>query len=407
MSNRKLKGLSFFSGAMGLDIGLEKSGVETLLACEIDKSCKLTISKNKPNLPLIGDVRDYSSKEIRKIAGLSPKEQIDVIFGGPPCQAFSSAGKRQGFEDERGNVFLTFVDHILNLKPKFVVLENVRGLLSSPLKHRPHNLRGEGFSPLTFDEQNGGALFYILGLLKSGGYGVSFNLYNSANFGSPQKRERVIIICSRDGTKLPFLQPTHSENGEFDLPKWVTVRQSFKKLNVKKHHFVTFPEKRIRYYKMLKSGQNWRNLPKELQEEALGASYYAGGGKTGFLRRLDWDKPSPTLVTHPAMPATDLAHPEENRPLSVEEYKCLQEFPENWDIEGNLISQYKQLGNAVPVSLGKAIGKLLSEHVNNKCVETYPNFTYSRYKNTNHIMWEKEFLNNNQHKDVQMKLGLG
>ena len=99
-------------------------------------------------------------------------------------------------------------------------------------------------------------------------------------------------------------------------------------------------------------------MPQKLQKEALGNSYYAGGGKTGFLRRLAWDKPAPTLVTDPSMPATDLAHPELNRPLSIEEYKRVQEFPDDWKLAGNLRYQYKQIGNAVPPLVAKTFGKI-------------------------------------------------
>ena len=99
-----------------------------------------------------------------------------------------------------------------------------------------------------------------------------------------------------------------------------------------KHQHLNFPKNRLKYYKKLKAGQNWRNLSIPLQKEALGKSYFSGGGKTGFLRRLDWNKPSPTLVTDPMMPATDLAHPTQDRPLSIEEYKRIQEFPDNWKL---------------------------------------------------------------------------
>ncbi|MBF6682394.1 DNA cytosine methyltransferase, partial [Acinetobacter baumannii] len=130
------------------------------------------------------------------------------------------------------------------------------------------------------------------------------------------------------------LTPTHSEDGAQGLPAWRTVRQALEGLN--NHNHLNFPEKRLRFYRLLKAGQNWRNLPEDQQREALGKSYFAGGGKTGFLRRLAWDKPSPTLVTHPAMPATDLAHPEADRPLSIEEYKRIQEFPDDWQLAGPL-----------------------------------------------------------------------
>jgi DNA (cytosine-5)-methyltransferase 1 len=387
-----LKALSFFSGCMGLDLGLEREGIEVILACEIDKSARKTIETNKPDIALIGDIRDYSASEIREKAGLTSQEDIDVIFGGPPCQAFSSAGKRQGFNDERGNVFLTFINLIIELRPKFAVIENVRGLLSAPMLHRPHEMRSVNHSPLSQDEQRGGALLYIIHQLKAAGYGISFNLYNAANFGSPQTRERIVITCSREGEKLPYLTPTHSEKGLYGLPKWRSIKEAFAGLSENGHHFVKFPEKRLKYYRLLKSGQYWRDLPLELHQEALGASYYAGGGKTGFYRRLAWDKPSPTLVTHPAMPATDLAHPEADRPLSIEEYKRIQEFPDDWMIEGSLSDQYRQVGNAVPYSLGRAIGRMLVNHLNGLEPKTYENFPYSRYLNTDDVSWESDIL---------------
>jgi DNA (cytosine-5)-methyltransferase 1 len=396
--------LSFFSGAMGLDLGLEKAGFETVLCCEIDNSCRKTILKNKPEIALIGDIRNHSSKEIRKAAGLTDLDEIDLIVGGPPCQAFSTAGKRNSFEDERGNVFLTFLDRIIELNPKFAIIENVRGILSAPLKHRPHSKRGVTQLPLNKKEQNGGALNHILERLKKAGYGVCFNLYNSANFGTPQKRERVIIICSRDGHKLPYLTPTHSERGDFGLPKWITFKEAVKNLPSNGHHHLEFPEKRLRYYRILKPGEYWRDLPEGLQKEALGKSYFSGGGKTGFLRRLAWNKPSPTLVTHPAMPATDLAHPTENRPLSIEEYKRIQEFPDDWEIEGSLIDQYKQVGNAVPSSLGLAVGKLILNYMNGKKSKSFEHFSFSRYTNTDEINWEKDFRKRRHQSNQQLKL---
>jgi DNA (cytosine-5)-methyltransferase 1 len=219
---------------------------------------------------------------------------------------------------------------------------------------------------------------------------VSFNLYNAANFGAPQKRERVVIVCSRDGRKLPYLTPTHSETGEFGLPKWKTVRDALRGLPKTGHEFVKFPEKRLRFYRMLKPGQYWKDLPEHLHKEALGGAYLAQGGKTGFLRRLPWDEPSFTLVTHPAMPATDLAHPTEDRPLSVQEYKRLQEFPDDWVVAGTIIDQYRQIGNAVPSSLGAAIGHLIVSDIKKTKVKDVPEFPYSRYKFTDEDSWEDE-----------------
>lgn len=383
-----IKALSFFSGAMGLDLGLERAGIEVLLTCEQDKACRATIQANRPEIALLGDINKYDAASVRAAAGLAPNENIHLVAGGPPCQAFSSAGQRKGFEDARGNVFLKYIELGLQLRPEYLVIENVRGLLSAPLRHRPHSERGKGSPPLTREEQPGGALAHILDVLECAGYGVSFNLYNAANFGSPQIRERVIIIASREGKQLPFLQPTHAQNGGggADLKKWRSFRDAVDGLTGAAE-YVRFPEKRLKYYRKLTEGQNWKDLPVRLQKEALGKSYHSGGGKTGFLRRLAWDRPSPTLVTHPAMPATDLCHPKEDRPLSIQEYMRIQEFPDNWQLAGSLVDRYRQIGNAVPLSLGYALGKLLMQSLRNELPAANSEFQHSRYAMTDHVAW--------------------
>lgn len=387
----ELLGMSFFSGALGLDLGLEQAGITTVLAAEIDPAARATIVANRPNLALVGDIRDYTANDLRRLAGIGNR-QIDVAFGGPPCQAFSTAGKRLGFDDERGNVALKFIDLILELQPRYIVIENVRGLMSAPLRHRPHNQRGLGFPPLTAEEQPGGALTQLLHLITEGGYTPSFNLYNSANYGAPQIRERLVIIAARGASRVPYLHPTHAEDGGFGLPPWITLRSALARCpdSDAEHTFVTFPEKRLRFYRMLKPGQNWRDLPSNLQEEAMGASFHAGGGRTGFYRRLAWDEPAPTLVTHPAMPATDLCHPTKDRPLSVEEYKAIQVFPDEWTIAGNKIDQYRQLGNAVPIPLGRAVGRTLINHMSGTCEDEIRGFPYSRYRGTSDIEWRSQ-----------------
>ena len=386
-SKNDFKVLSFFSGAMGLDIGLHKVGFKTLLACEIDKASRKTILTNNPDIGLIGDIRDYSTKQILEYAGLKSKKEVDLIVGGPPCQAFSSAGKRMGLADDRGNVFLKFIEVIESIKPKFAVIENVRGLLSADFGI---DLKAgeEEWLPEELKELKGATMFYIYNRLRAAGYQLSFNLYNSANYGTPQIRERVIVVCSRVNESVPYLEPTNSENEEFGLPRWNVLKQALHNLNGNNVDFIKFPEKRLKYYRILKAGQNWRDLTEEMQKEALGKSYYLGGGKTGFFRRLSWDRPSPTLVTHPAMPATDLGHPVEDRPLSVLEYKRIQEFPDNWEICGSLINRYKQIGNAVPVSVGEAIGKLIIALNDKQEIKQLQGFKYSRYKKTS----DKEFI---------------
>jgi DNA (cytosine-5)-methyltransferase 1 len=181
------------------------------------------------------------------------------------------------------------------------------------------------------------------------------------------------------------------------------VREAFTGLENIDHHHVNFPEKRLKFYRMLDQGQYWKHLPEKLQKEAMGASYFAGGGKTGFFRRLAWDKPSPTLVTHPAIPATDLCHPEKDRPLSIEEYKRIQQFPDDWKIAGTLVDQYRQVGNAVPVGLGEAIGRLVVSLLQKKKSTQVAGFNYSRYVATDEMSWEKEF---HGRRDGQAQLSL-
>ena len=109
---KELTSLSFFSGCLGLDLGLEKAGIHQILACDFDKHCRNTIKLNRPDLPVIDDLNNYEAEDIRKIAGLRKKQRPTLIVGEPPCQAFSTAGKRQAFKDPRGNVFLKYVQLI-------------------------------------------------------------------------------------------------------------------------------------------------------------------------------------------------------------------------------------------------------------------------------------------------------
>lgn len=377
-----LQVLSFFSGAMGLDQGLERAGMSTLMACESDKASRLTIKANKPKLPVIGNIWHYDAQTIRALAGLDVDESPDVIAGGPPCQAFSTAGSRRGLDDTRGNVFMHFLQLITELTPRYAIIENVRGLLSMPVSPSsvPTDTLAQYGEPAAFSGKNG-VIRLVVRTLESAGYSVSFNLYNAANFGSAQVRERVVIIAALGSSRVPYLMPTHSSDEHHGLPPWRTLRDVAGDLPTD-GSYVEFPETRLKYFKLLSEGENWRSLPQDVQVEAMGKSYYLGGGKTGFYRRLSWDKPAPTLVTHPAMPATDLCHPTLLRPLSVEEYRRIQDFPDHWELAGSVIDQYRQIGNAVPVRLAEAIGRAIVAHSSGSHEEPPFGFPFSRYRGT-------------------------
>jgi DNA (cytosine-5)-methyltransferase 1 len=352
--------LSMFSGAMGLDLGLEQHGFCVRVAVENNRAAVETIKQNRPDIAVIDrSIADVCTDEILKEAKLKASE-IVLISAGPCCQSFSTAGKRHSIADPRGNLFYDFCRVVREVRPRFFVMENVKGLLSAAVKHRPLNERGAGFPPLTKEEQLGSALKLIRAELAKLNYHVIFDVLNAADFGVPQKRLRVIFIGSRDGEEIRLPRPTHADPKEAIKKKllpWVTLRKGLR--GVVSKEWAEFSEQRLAMLKMLKPGQNWRDLPEHLHRDALGAAADSWGGRGGFCRRLAWNEPAPTLTTAPDGRATTLCHPRKDRPLSVEEYAVLQQFPTIWQFSGSIHQKYMQIGNAVPIGLGAAIGKEL------------------------------------------------
>ncbi len=368
--------LSLFSGALGLDLGLERAGWECVGFNEFDPVACATIRKNRPGVRLFeGDIRGLTAFQVCSELGVRVGE-LDAVVGGPPCQAFSTAGKRQGLNDARGNVFLHFVDLALDLKPRVVLIENVRGLLSAALLHRVHEERGVGFPALSDSEKPGGALQEILNRFQAAGYGVSFRLYDTSLYGVPQVRERLVLVAERNGRIMPHIPAVSGV---------VTVREALSGLG-DEHDFVPVRSRALPYLPFIKPGENWRVLSPEQAHAAMGNAYFSGGGRTGFMRRLAWDKPSPTLLTLPNMPATLLGHPEELRPLSVQEYKRLQTFPDDWYVCGKTTDQYRQIGNAVPVEFARRVGVHVSDWLSGKRMVRAVAAT-SRYLGTDESAW--------------------
>ena len=360
--------ISLFAGAFGLDLGIEQAGFNTISVVEKDRDATKTIALNRPHLQesaVPREIEKVNTQDLLAEGGrvlkldraLHPGE-VDLVTGGPPCQPFSTAGKRGSVMDPRGSLFMEFIRIVKEVQPRFFLMENVRGLLSAPIRHRPINQRGKNYPPLEADEMPGAALNVVLTEMKKLGYSVVYNLLEAADYGVPQNRERVIFIGSRDGETATFPLPKYCQNGK-TLPKWRTLRDALTDLVDPELEFIAYSESRLKYLKLLKTGQNWRDLPAELIKEAMGGAYNSGGGKVGFYRRLSWDKPSPTVTTSPHQKATDMCHPVELRPLSVRECAKLQTFPDDWIFYGSVTSKYKQIGNAVPVLLAKEIGSYI------------------------------------------------
>lgn len=376
MAKKQLKAISLFSGAMGLDLGLEQAGFDILACVENEKKCVETIAHNRPDVKLYPeDINNVDPLLILKDLGLRPG-QVDLVAGGPPCQAFSTAGRRRSLDDFRGNVIVRFLDYVKAIQPRYFILENVRGLLSAKLANTPPEY--EEYKDV--ENAPGSVVWFLNSEFRKLGYKVSFSLFDASLYGVPQRRERVIIFGARSDEEIEIPQPITAHK-----PK--TVREAIGDIQSKEHNYIELSEKAKKYLSLLKSGQHWKNLPLDIQMEAMGKSYHLQGGKTGFYRRLDWDKPSPTLVTHPTMPATMLAHPEEMRPLSIQEYARIQMFPDDWRFSGKPINIYKQIGNAVPVGLGLMAGQAIIRHMDKQQVKALALRT-SRYHRTSH----KEFL---------------
>lgn len=355
------RAVSLFSGAMGLDLGLELAGFRICLAVESNPEAAETIRINRPDLPLIDQpIEALSTSQILEKADATVGE-IDLLAGGPACQSFSTAGRRQSVSDPRGKLFFDFMRVVDEAKPRFFVIENVRGLLSAAVKHRPLAERGAPFPPLAREEELGSAFEKITDRFRESGYYVLFDVLNAADFGSPQTRQRLVMIGSRDGTSLSMPHPSHAPDGLHGLKRWRSLREALAGLHDEAPEYVPFAPSQRDYFALVPAGGNWRDLPDHEKPTALGAASKSWGGRSGFFRRLDWNRPSPTLNTDPAAKATALCHPDELRPLSVREYARIQGFPDEWTVYGSTRAKYRQFGNAVPVDLAAAIGSAIRQ----------------------------------------------
>lgn len=334
--SRKYNTIELFAGGGGMALGWEAAGLTNVLLNDFDKYCCETLRTNRPHWNVVeGDVSiiDYSEFE----------NQVDVVTGGFPCQAFSYAGKKLGFEDTRGTLFYEFARAVSKTKPKICVAENVRGLLN-------HN--------------NGQTIEVMRRVLTDIGYNVlEPRLLKALNYRVPQKRERLFLIAIRrdlDESIFSFPYPYHKTYALKDALKSSELFDC----DVPKDNGQKYPKRKEEILSMVPQGGYWRDLPIDIQKEYMQKSFYLGGGKTGMARRMSWEEPSLTLTCSPAQKQTERCHPEETRPFTVREYARIQTFPDNWKFAGSMSQQYKQIGNAVPVNLAYAVGEEIVRFLN-------------------------------------------
>lgn len=366
--------VSLFTGAGGLDIGLEQAGFRTAVCVEYDDDCRETLKHNRPewklfeedskvrfgkNIPRIpGDIRDIQVKELLQLAGLK-KGEASLVVGGAPCQPFSNIGKKEGAQDEKnGDLFLEFVRIVKGVNPKAFIFENVAGITQ---------------------EKHSQVIQYMVEKLQGLGYGISHTILNAADYGVPQRRERFFLIGIKKVKKPAFPLPTHFKdekkfrkflNGSYvphqhDFQKWISVKETFQQLpsNYKKrkdYAIMNLSTKVLERMKHIKEGQNFKVVPPELLPNCWKNGKHQGNDTFG---RLISNLPSVTIRTAAYNPSKGMyIHPFENRGLSTTELAALQSFPFDWEFKVKsrdkvtLVSGGKQIGNAVPPKLAKALG---------------------------------------------------
>ena len=335
--NKQYNSIELFAGGGGMAIGMEKAGFHHIMLNEYDKDACNTLRHNRPNWNIIED-------DVHNVDFTPYRGQVDFLSGGFPCQAFSYAGEKRGFEDARGTLFFELARAVKETNPKVFLGENVKGL---------------------FTHEKGKTLQVIKDVIADLGYTlVEPRVLKAIMYFVPQKRERLMLVAIRNdiAEKVSFKWPS-------PYHKVLTLRDAFFKgilydSDVPKSEYQKYPKRKEEIMSMVPEGGYWKDLPDDIQREYMKNSYFMGGGKTGIARRLSLNEPSLTLTCAPAMKQTERCHPIETRPLSIREYARIQTFPDDWEFKGNLSSQYKQIGNAVPVNLAYAMGRAIIRLLN-------------------------------------------
>ena len=315
--------IELFAGAGGLALGVEKAGFDTLGLIEFDADACETLKLNRPEWNVIhDDIANISCLDLEEYFGIE-KGELDLLSGGAPCQAFSYAGKRLGFEDTRGTLFYHYAVFLQKLQPKTFLFENVRGLLT----------------------HDGGKTYQtMLNVFEDAGYTIQRQVLNAWDYGVAQKRERLITV----GIRNDLVDRVH-----FNFPKPHDYKPVLRDIlqDVPSSPYTPYGEKKRQIFELVPPGGYWRDIDPEIAKDYMKSCWYMEGGRTGILRRLSLDEPSLTVLTSPSQKQTERCHPLEARPFTVRENARCQSFPDEWEFCGSVMSQYKQVGNAVPVNL--------------------------------------------------------
>ena len=289
-----------------------------------------------------------------------------MLIGAPPCEPYTTVGSRNGKADHRSDGVHEFIRIINEAQPQFFVLEEVASFMSAAIRHISFYDRvARPVRTLVPEERLGSFFWEIMGEFEETRYALSFDMsnpkgsiLNAAHYATAQNRKRFILIGARDGAAVPLPVPQTSQTK--------TLGEVLDEVNDQSPEYLTFPPKWAAHLEDVPPGGCWRDLSDDIQRKVMGGAYDdlsdprtrgKKGGRTGFMRRLHRQRPAPTLVDSPMTKAACLCHPDEDRPLSVQEYKAIQGFPPDWTIEGSTAVKYRLIGQATPVPLARAIAQ--------------------------------------------------
>lgn len=354
MDANKYKAVDIFSGAGGMSIGAEWAGLEVVLAVENDKHAAETYRVNHSNITVLeDDIRNVDPGKYLK------KHEAFILFGGPPCQGFSTSNtKTRTLANENNALYEEFIRFVFTLQPKWFVFENVEG----------------------FQKFNKGSIVKILcNRFEKAGYKISWDILEASGYGVPQHRNRFFMVGNRLGIDFGFPSPrkkkvsvndaigdlpylVNGDNKEI-LPYKKPSSNSYLKVirNGSRFALQNFVSRNKDYvierYSYIRPGQNWEAIPEFLMKNYSDLS----NCHSGIYRRLDPKKPSIVISNYRK---NMLIHPSQNRGLSVREAARLQSFPDNFIFKGPLTHIQQQIGNAVPPLLAKAVfDKIIKETI--------------------------------------------
>jgi len=344
-----VKYVSLFSGAGGLDIGLERAGLQAVSLCEVEPQFCQTLRANRDRQ--CSDGRAYFAdseifeRDIQTLSGreLAGDRAIELVVGGPPCQSFSSSGKQKSILDPRGSLVLDFLRIVDEIRPKAFLFENVRGLVTA------RDASGEP----------GGVIRDLFQRFWQIGYSCRATLLNSADYGSYQRRVRCFIIGTKQGRPPHFPAPTHQKQADLFSTPWRSLREFLERYADRDRENYTFPTPALAAE--LSPLPNGTGLKSRGKSEKTRPGGHWGYRQGTFIADL----------TQPARTVTGSSSQDwvrwngDLRRLTLREVMLLQGFPGDWEICGTKAQQFKQVGNAVPTVFGELLGQTLAEFLQN------------------------------------------